>query len=276
MMAQILALVPEASCARACLDAAAAAAHIDPTAQIVALHVKVDPLHIYSSDEEVAFQRLRESQEGTADERARDARRAFDAWLQSVPPELAARARFKEVTGAEEETVQHECRPARLLVMARPRNLDGHDAFHAAVFISRKPLLLVPASWKSEAGCRIERHILVAWRETEQAQRAVAGALPWLRKAGKVSILTVKKEGQRLGPARLADMLAADGIAADLLAAEPIGGRTSARLLATAAEIGATSLVMGAYRYGSMIEWALGATTRRTISQATIPLFLAH
>lgn len=76
MMAQILALVPEASCTRACLEAVAAAAHIDPTAQIVALHVKVDPLHIYSSDEEVAFQRLRESQEGTAEERARDARRA--------------------------------------------------------------------------------------------------------------------------------------------------------------------------------------------------------
>lgn len=275
-MTHILALVPEASCARGCLEAAAAAARIDPAAEIVALHVKVEPMHLYGSDEEVAFQRLRESQEGTADDRAREARRAFDEWLVAAPPEIAARVRFEERVGAEEEMVQRESAAARLLVMARPHNLDGHDAFHAAVFLSRKPLLLTPAQWQVEAGGRIERHMLIAWKENEQARRAVAGALPWLREATKVSILTVRKEGQQLDAAKLIEMLRSNGIIGDLLTAEPIEGRTSRRLLATAREIGASSLVMGAYRHGSMIEWALGATTRRTIEQSAIPLFLAH
>ncbi|NNM77693.1 universal stress protein [Sphingomonas sp. ID1715] len=275
-MTKILALIPEASCTRGCLEAAAAAALVDPGAEIVAFHVRVDPMHIYSSDEEVAFQRLRESQEGTAEARARDARREFEAWLASASPQIAERTHFKEAVGAEEETVQHESAAARLLVMARPRNLDGHDAFHAAVFLSHKPLLLAPAHWKNEAGGRIERHILIAWKQTEQARRAVAGALPWLRKADKVSILTVTKEGQQLDTAKLIETLAAERVAADLLRAESIEGRTSRRLLATAEELGASSLVMGAYRYGSMVEWALGATTRRTIAETTIPLFLAH
>ena len=67
-----------------------------------------------------------------------------------------------------------------------------------------------------------------------------------------------------------------DSIKAERISAKPIDGRTSARILATADEIDASLIVMGAYRFGSLIEWALGATTQRTIAQAKIPLMLAH
>lgn len=271
----VLALVPEASCARACLDAAASAARSQELAHVLALHVRVDPMKLHTSDEEVAVQLLRDSHEGTAERRAQETRDEADSWMRAAPPELSKLVEYKEVVGSEEEEVVRASRAAELLVMARPHNLDGHDAFHAAVFQSGKPLLLAPPDWTSEAGPRVERHILIAWKQTGQANRAVDGALPWLRAADKVTVLTVEK-GQPVEPSPLLESLSREGIEADHISAEPIDGRTSARILAAADEIGASLIVMGAYRFGSLVEWALGATTERTIRQAKIPLMLAH
>lgn len=272
----ILALVPEASCARACLDAAASAARSQELAHVLALHVRVEPLKLLTSDEEVAIQLLRDSHEGNAEQRAEETRREVESWVRAAPPELAKLVEYKEIVGGEEEEVVRASRTAELLVMARPSNLDGHDAFHAAVFLSRKSLLLAPADWTADAGPRIERHILVAWKQCGQASRAVDGAVPWLRVADKVTVLTVEKEGQHVDPTRLLESLSREGITAKRVSAEPIAGRTSARILATADEVDASLIVMGAYRFGSLVEWALGATTQRTLAQAKIPLMLAH
>jgi nucleotide-binding universal stress UspA family protein len=272
----ILALVPEASCARACLDAAASAARSQELAHVLALHVRVEPLKLLTSDEEVAIQLLRDSREGNAERRAEEVRKEVQLWVRAAPPELAKLVEYKEVLGGEEEEVVRASRTADLLVMARPSNLDGHDAFHAAVFLSRKSLLLAPADWTADAGSRIERHILVAWKQSGQASRAVDGAVPWLRMADKVTVLTVEKEGQHVDPTRLLESLSREGIKAERISAEPIDGRTSARILATADEIDASLIVMGAYRFGSLVEWALGATTQRTLVQAKLPLMLAH
>lgn len=271
----VLALVPEASCARASLDAAASAARSQELAHVLALHVRVDPMKLHTSDEEVAVQLLRDSHEGTAERRAQETRDEVESWMRTAPPELSKLVEYKELVGGEEDEVVRESRTAELLVMARPHNLDGHDAFHAAVFLSHKPLLLAPSDWTSEAGPRIERHILIAWKQTGQANRAVEGALPWLRTADKITVLTVEK-GQPIDPGPLLQLLAREGIEANHVSAEPIEGRTSARILATAQEIDASLIVMGAYRFGSLVEWALGATTQRTVAQAVIPLMLAH
>lgn len=273
---RILALVPEASCARACLEGAMAAARSQTDAHVVALHVRVEPLKLLTSDEEVAIQRLRDAREGTAEHRADETRSHVEKWKQAAPPELARLVTYEEVVGGEEEEVLRASRSADLLVMARPTNLDGHDAFHAAVFLSRKSLLLVPADWQSEGGADLERHVLIAWKQSNQAVRAVEGAMPWLRGAAQVTVLTVHKPEQHTDPSRLLEVLSRESIRAKLVEREPIDGRTSARILATAEEIGASLIVMGAYRYGSLVEWALGKTTHRTIAQSKVPLMLAH
>lgn len=273
---RILALVPEQSCTRACLEAAVAAARSQPGSHVVALHVRVEPLKLLTSDEEVAIQRLREVREGTADHRADETRAHVEKWKREVPPELSRLVAYEEVVGGEEEEVLRASRDAELLVMARPSNLDGHDAFHAAMFLARKSLLLAPADWTSQAGANFERHVLIAWKQSNQAVRAVDGAMPWLRAAAEVTVLTVRKPGQHTDPSRLLEVLSREGVQAHLIEGEPIDGRTSARILATSEEVGASLIVMGAYRYGSLVEWALGKTTQRTIAQSKVPLMLAH
>lgn len=275
-MMQILALIPEASCARACLEAAAEAARVQPDSRIVALHVRVEPLKLSSSDEEVAVQRLREVREGTADHRAELTRAEVEQWRQEASPEFLTRLVYEEIAGGEEEQVLRASRDADLLVMARPTNLDGHDAFHAAMFLSRKPLLMAPANWTTKACGDLERHILIAWKPSEQVIRAIDGAMPWLRRAAAVTVLIVRRPGQQIDSTQLPQRLLDEGVDVRLMEAEPIGGRTSARIVATADQVRASLIVMGAYRYGSLVEWALGATTERTIAQSKIPLLLAH
>lgn len=273
---RLLALIPESSCTRACLEGAAAAVGIAPSARIEVLHVKVDPLVAGRLDEEVAMLELRDRYEGSADARARATWAEFDAWLATAPSEIIAHIVRREITGCEGEAVVHQSRSADLLVITRPHNMDGHDALQAALFRSGKPLLLVPGGWSAEAGARLERHMLIAWKATEQARRAVAGALPWLRRAGKVSVLTVARHGQAPRPTELLDLLAGEDVAAEPVTAEAIEGRTSVRILAAAADINASCVVMGAYRHNPLVEWVLGATTRRVFANAAIPLFVAH
>lgn len=273
---RILALVPEANCTRACLDAAAAAAGSQKGGHVVALHVRVEPLKLVTSDEEVAIQRMRDAREGTASKRASETRAHVEEWKRLAPPGLSGLVTYEEVTGSEEEEVLRASREADLLVMARPKNLDGHDAFHAAVYLSGKPLLLVPSDWKPQAGCDLGSHPLIAWKDNEQAVRAVEGAMPWLKTAATVTVLSVRKPGQPADAPRLLERLEKEGVNADLVEAEPIDGRTSARILAAARDVEASLLVLGAYRYGSLVEWAVGATTRRTIAQSRIPMILAH
>ena len=273
---RLLALIPEASCTRACLEVAAAAAGIDPGARIEVLHVKVDPLVAGRLDEEVTMLQLRDHYEGSADERARATWAEFDAWVATAPPEIVARLVPREIAGREEEAVLQESWGADLIVMARPHNLDGRDALHAAIFRSGKPLLLVPGKWKAQGGARLERHMLVAWKPTEQAHRAVAGALPWLRRADKVTVLTVTKHGQTPDPAELLDLLSSEGIDSKPVTGEAIDGRTSARILRAVADLDASCLVIGAYRHNPLVEWVMGATTRRVFDGASFPVLVAH
>ncbi len=273
---RLLALIPEASCTRACLDAAAAAAGIDPAARIEALHVKVDPRVAGRLDEEVALYQARDHYEGSADERARATWAEFEAWIATAPPEIASRIDRREVAGCEQTTVVREASGTGLLVMARPHDLDGHDALYAALFMSGKPLLLVPGNWKSQAGASLERHMLIAWKPTVQARRAVAGALPWLRYADKVTVLTVTKRGEHDDPSELLALLAREGVTASALKGEAINGRTSARILAAAGELAASCIVMGAYRHDPLVEWVLGATTRRVFADTPLPVLTAH
>ena len=79
---KLLAVVEEASTARACLSAAAAAVScLRLTATIQALHISVDMTHAVTSGEEVAMQRLVELALGTALERERATHEVFRYWL---------------------------------------------------------------------------------------------------------------------------------------------------------------------------------------------------
>lgn len=268
---RILAIVAEASTARACLDAAlAAAARLRGVRTIEALHVIVDLVHSVSTAEELSFEQLRELREGTAAERAEATRNVFATWMAGLRDD-APTVKWTEIVGAEEDVVIEAAGCADLLVLAKPRNAEGHHALHAAIFKCGRPLLLVPADWSAQA---LGRHIAIAWDGSPLAAKAAAGALPWITSNSSVTIILVDEPVARA--ADLIALLEPKGTAPSLRSVPRTGASLGDQLVDEAHEAGADLLVMGAYRHNEPLEWLLGGTTRHALRHADLPLLLAH
>ena len=268
---KILAIVTEAATARSCLDAAVVAAKVDKFARIEALHVVVDPDQLVSSTEEVQIQRLRETAEGTASDKAMAAQAAFVAWNAGTADDTP-RVEWKAPAGAEEATIVEAAGDADLLVLVQSQDLDSGDAQHAAIRETGKPLLLVPADWTPRPPAFA--HIAVALSDTPVTDDAIQGAMPWLRAADTVTAIRIDAEQDHA--LTLADRLQEMGIDAQLRVVAPSGHDRGAQIVKEAEAIGADMLVAGAYRHSQLVEWLLGRTTRQMLRNTALPLFLAH
>ncbi len=157
-----------------------------------------------------------------------------------------------------------------VLAASGPRSSHHSRALmHAALFADRHPVLAVPAG----AGAEFGRVVAIAWRQDESAERAVAAALPILRRAAQVHVLCALARDEKMPD--LPGPLVRSAIAAKLhrLAMADDAGET---LLRGAAALGADLLVMGAYTHGEWREALLGGVTRTLLATAPMPLLLRH
>lgn len=275
MISTILAVLTEPSTVRAVLDAAACAAAVNSGCRIEALHVRLDPQSLIMPTEEVMTRTRRAELEDALARRADGVRLAYREWSQAEDG-LADRVHWDEITGAVETEVAARGKLADLLVLARSDSVEGRDALHAALFAVRRLFLLVPPGGADRLG----RHMAIAWKASETAERAVVAALPWLLQAQRISVLvTASREVPRADD--LLGLLGRHGIAAsavavETIATEPGDDDVGAALVAAARSIGADSLVMGAYRRHRFLEWVMGGVTRHVLHHADIAAFMLH
>lgn len=141
-----------------------------------------------------------------------------------------------------------------------------------------RPLLVVPDSidWLDF------RSMLVAWKDTPEARRAIVAALPMLRKAKDVTVAEIVETGgsQAAALARVRDVLtwlSRHGISASELVAEQNHERGSpVQLDAMAAEVGAGLVIAGAYGHSRFRELILGGMTQHLITQTARCVLLSH
>ncbi len=97
--------------------------------------------------------------------------------------------------------------------------------FETALFESGRPILLAPPAPPASLG----EAVLIAWNGSTETARAVAFAMPFLRRAARVLVLSVEG-GMVPGPSAqdLAQALACEGVEATHRAL-PTGRRTPAR-----------------------------------------------
>jgi nucleotide-binding universal stress UspA family protein len=271
---KLLAILVGAKSAPACLDAAAAAARTLGDSSIEALNIVVDPEHIVAPSEEIEFQRLREMREGKAHERAAATHAAFTLWSTQADGPMPS-VEWKSIVGTEEDIVCKEASRADVvvLVLAREHNLDSGDALHAAVYRSRKPVLLVPFDWRSGGRKRFE-HIVVALSDSEAARHAIGGASVMLRGASRVSALRIGRNDDLA--MELVAQIQQAGIEPEVHVVPRSGKDLGAQIVTEAKSLGADLVVAGAYRHSEMIEWFMGGTTRHILAAADLPLLLAH
>ena len=145
-----------------------------------------------------------------------------------------------------------------------------------ALFGSGRPILVVPADY--QGGMRLDR-VLVCWNGGRNAARATANAIPFLRRANAVEVVTVGTEASAPAETSAADLsrhLARHGITAEVKRIEPGNRKVSAAILNYAAQSGAGMLVMGGYGHSRLREFILGGTTRGVLAAMTVPTLMSH
>lgn len=273
-MTSIVAVLSDPATARACLDAAAVAAAAVPEGAVEAFHARVKPESLIMITEEVMTDERRAELVVWLDKKSQALQRILREWAAAYATESPPV--WNEIEGDRvEEIVAERGKTADLLVIVRPAEAEGKDALHAAIFETGKPLLLVPPV--SGAVAPFGHHMAIAWKTSDQAERAVTASIPWLKQADRVSLLLVGKEGE---PPRSADdvlaLLDPHGIKAEPLLLDRGEDSVGVRLLRAAHEMGADCLVMGAYRHNRVVEMILGGVTRHMLGHADLPVFMLH
>jgi nucleotide-binding universal stress UspA family protein len=183
--------------------------------------------------------------------------------------------RLDVFSGTAGQALTAEAVTADLFIATRPYG-DPVDDVHmeiSVLFGSGRACLFVPPR---DTAHSLFGTVLVAWNGSREAARAVAEAMPLLKQSGQVVIVAVSEGDQTTSGDDIARHLSRHGIAAVLGAVEMGTGGPGQAVLDEARRVGASLLVMGGYGHSRLLEWALGGATRHVLSQATIPVLMAH
>lgn len=140
-----------------------------------------------------------------------------------------------------------------------------------------RPLLMVPyvGSYPNLAS-----HVMIAWRPTGEAARAVFDALPLLQEADRVTILTIDPEpgasDDVAGGEALARSLARHGVSAHAAHTASGGIGVGATILSRLADDAADLLIMGGYGHARFSEYLFGGATRDVLREMTVPVLISH
>ena len=268
MTITILAVLADRHGARSCLEAAFAAARA-VGGEVAALHVAVDPATTILPTEEILTDDRRAAilHDEAAERRA--VRDAYDAVAADLGP---AGFRWIDAAGTETTAVDAHAAGAALIAIAVPERHyagDAQEAFHAALFDTGRPVLIVPRSWRH----RPVRRIAVGWHQDAACRRAVVDARPWLDRAEAIRVLAIDgSDDAALDGAR--GLFREIGITPDLSVIDAGAASWGDALLSAAGD--ADWLVMGAFRRGRFLDWLFGSVSETVLRDATMPVFLAH
>jgi len=185
-------------------------------------------------------------------------------------------ASLREESGEAAEQLARAARHNDLIVLGRHTHADGlpPDYIEHVLLRSGRPVLVAPA----QRPVTVTGTIMVCWKETPEAARAVAAALPLLANSRHVVIANVHERAHApaSGISDVARHLAWHGIDADIRRLDGSGGPASERLAAAARECAADLVVLGAYGHSRTRELFFGGCTQHFLEDAPHAVLLMH
>jgi nucleotide-binding universal stress UspA family protein len=197
--------------------------------------------------------------------------------LSDAPGRLpAVTASCREEKGVALERIMFHARHSDLVIMGRSHKPNGLPAdFLERLLLGCGRPILIAGSSPAET---VTGTIMVCWRESADAARAVTAAAPFLAQAKRVVFVGVTERNQDCAGA-LDDVVrqfAWRGIPATVQVITS-NGRPVYELLATAAEdCGADLVVSGAYGHSHLREVVFGGCTQSFIRNSDRPVLLMH
>jgi len=189
-------------------------------------------------------------------------------------PRAKPGAVWMEKTGSPNKVIGILGPMADLLVLSRPSTKGGALArlfLSASLLKSSRPVLILPQKEKRTVGKRI----CIAWNQSVEAAQAVAAAMPLLKQADRVSIVTCGPE-TRPGPksGQLATYLKYWGIRSEHVSTQ--GRDEPSEIVATYKSTDSDLLLMGAYSRNRMSQLVFGGVTEYMLKRTSIPVLMLH
>jgi nucleotide-binding universal stress UspA family protein len=171
-------------------------------------------------------------------------------------------------------------RSADLLIVGSPTSamMSDHNRTvdqGALILSAGRPILLASDDL---APVRLESAV-VAWKDTREARRAVADAMPFLAKAQHVLVLSIEEDegvAARESAADVVQFLMGHGVKARSEVIDVGRSQACEALAQVACEVGANLVVSGGYGHSRVREWALGGMTRSLLRETGIHRLMSN
>jgi nucleotide-binding universal stress UspA family protein len=200
-------------------------------------------------------------------------------WFRNIAAIDHHRIEWRPVLDYPAEALAREARSADLVVIGQTKGPGGAlgslDPGEALLKIGR-PTLVVPDGVSS---LRAE-HVVIGWKDTREARRAMQDALPFLHESARVTVVEICESGEdSAAHMRIDDVvryLMRHRINAVPRVVLHQQGSGAAQLLKFAQEEGADLIVTGAYGHSRLGEWIFGGVTRDLLATSSICCLMSH
>ncbi len=219
-----------------------------------------------------------EGQRAESNKRARDAISRFEQAVKRAGVSAETRTISASIAGAADQ-IGRIGRRFDLVVVGQPerqKSLPDEVVDEGVLFESGRPVIFVPFIHKG--GIKLDR-IMVCWDGSRAATRAIADAMPFLKKAKQVEIVIISdKPGKKdeIPGADLGQHLARHGLKVDVKRVTSPDIDVPSTILSYAADSSADMIVMGGYGHSRLREFVLGGATRGLLESMTVPVLMSH
>jgi nucleotide-binding universal stress UspA family protein len=182
---------------------------------------------------------------------------------------------FREAHGSLPHLVAEAARLSDLVVFGPQSEIDGdgiNDAFLETLTKTDRPVLIA-----EQTPSRMVCNVAIAWDGSVAACHAVTAALPYLKHAEVIDILTVHKSGEpRHSTHELSEYLALHGLSCTEHFIRSEKGLVARELIEHALQRNTDLLVMGGYGHGYFREYLFGGVTQDIRWHASVPVVMMH
>jgi nucleotide-binding universal stress UspA family protein len=200
------------------------------------------------------------------------------ATFQHIVGETPRGTEWRSSTGIPNEFISAQARAADLLVIGRAL-LPG-DEFHTydpgtVILAAGRPVLVIPHGMHHFQ----PSNVLIAWKDSREARRAVRDALPFLKQAQSVSIAMANPADPQRADAQIADLveyLRHHDISVSRQIATVADENEGNILSELARNYDSNLIVAGAYGRTRLREWIFGGVTRHLLLTSRVPCLFSN
>jgi nucleotide-binding universal stress UspA family protein len=278
MYRNILVLVPTELSPRPVADGSislAAACQAELEALAIGYETSAIPM---AAEGGAAVASIYEIERQRAFERADGALRVFEAQAKGAGITYRCRA-LSALPGEAVSIVGAAARLHDLTIVSQPdsdRDTFDNNLAQEILFEAGGPVLFMPYTFK---GPLRAKRIGICWDGSRLAARAVHDAMPLLKRADAVTVITVNEDENvpnEASPTHLARYLGRSGVSVRLTSLRTDDSEIQAGILSLAADESLDLLVMGGYGHSRLKETVLGGVTRDMLRCMTMPTLMSH